>query len=235
MDTVGGQTAYYNTRPVPGYFPDEQFNRQAHVSPVVAGRYSPPPPPACIYAEKAAAAAAAAQQQHQNGYGGSPMAVVESCMDDVGLVTTAAQYPRMPHHSNMNMMALANMSLPQEGSAGAMCSPSCVQVSPAVSMPQCSASAVSGATGTMTDMTGHHQRHLHHPQNMSHLNTHHNGATIPPPGCGHDVKPRLIHHQDNGGRNLPFPWMKTTKSHAHMWKANWPGKYQIKDLAIKLK
>ncbi|XP_077984429.1 uncharacterized protein LOC144439054 [Glandiceps talaboti] len=24
-------------------------------------------------------------------------------------------------------------------------------------------------------------------------------------------------------QNLPFPWMKTTKSHAHMWKAQWPG------------
>lgn len=23
---------------------------------------------------------------------------------------------------------------------------------------------------------------------------------------------------------LPFPWMKTTKSHAHQWKAHWPGK-----------
>ncbi|XP_071483032.1 uncharacterized protein [Diadema antillarum] len=27
----------------------------------------------------------------------------------------------------------------------------------------------------------------------------------------------------NHGQSLPFPWMKTTKSHAHMWKANWPG------------
>nr|AAR07643.1 transcription factor Lox1 [Ptychodera flava] len=24
-------------------------------------------------------------------------------------------------------------------------------------------------------------------------------------------------------QNLPYPWMKTTKSHAHMWKAQWPG------------
>lgn len=23
---------------------------------------------------------------------------------------------------------------------------------------------------------------------------------------------------------LQFPWMKTTKSHAHLWKAQWPGK-----------
>ena len=28
----------------------------------------------------------------------------------------------------------------------------------------------------------------------------------------------------NHNQNLPFPWMKTTKSHAHMWKANWPGR-----------
>lgn len=24
---------------------------------------------------------------------------------------------------------------------------------------------------------------------------------------------------------LHFPWMKTTKSHAHQWKANWPGNF----------
>nr|BAH96557.1 homeodomain transcription factor [Balanoglossus simodensis] len=45
---------------------------------------------------------------------------------------------------------------------------------------------------------------------------------------------QVNHHHDGGGGqmnsvdqqrspNLPFPWMKTTKSHAHMWKAQWPG------------
>ncbi|CAH1267539.1 PDX1 [Branchiostoma lanceolatum] len=27
----------------------------------------------------------------------------------------------------------------------------------------------------------------------------------------------------NRNENLPFPWMKTTKSHAHAWKSQWPG------------
>ncbi|KAK0062268.1 IPF1 [Biomphalaria pfeifferi] len=33
-----------------------------------------------------------------------------------------------------------------------------------------------------------------------------------------------IHHQHQHSQTLPFPWMKTTKSHAHQWKAHWPGK-----------
>lgn len=29
--------------------------------------------------------------------------------------------------------------------------------------------------------------------------------------------------QNNQGSTLQFPWMKTTKSHAAQWKAQWPG------------
>ena len=29
--------------------------------------------------------------------------------------------------------------------------------------------------------------------------------------------------QNSQGNNLQFPWMKTTKSHAAQWKAQWPG------------
>ncbi len=208
----GNSSAYYN-RPA-AYFASDQFAR----APITVGgsdgspgNYSPPPPPACIYAEKAAAAAAAA---HQNGYGGSPMAVVESArLEDVGL---AAQYPRM--HSNVNMMALANMTLPQEGNTGSICSPSCAQVSAAVSMPQCGSAGVAVSPGMVSGagLPHHsHSRHLHHQQqNLTH---HLNGSSV----CsGQDVKPKM---EDNEGKNLPFPWMKTTKSHAHMWKANWPG------------
>nr|XP_006824559.1 PREDICTED: pancreas/duodenum homeobox protein 1-like [Saccoglossus kowalevskii] len=31
-----------------------------------------------------------------------------------------------------------------------------------------------------------------------------------------------IHNADGRPQNLQFPWMKTTKSHAHTWKAQWP-------------
>ncbi|XP_072039933.1 uncharacterized protein [Amphiura filiformis] len=140
------------------------------------------------------------------------MAVVESRLEDVGL--TAGQYTRM--HSNVNMMALANMTLPQEG-AGSMCSPSCAQVSAAVSMPQCgSAGVVSAGMVTGTGLPHHpHSRHLHHQQSMGHHLNGMNGACT-----AQDIKPKL---EDDEGKDLPFPWMKTTKSHAHMWKANWPG------------
>ncbi|XP_033116201.1 pancreas/duodenum homeobox protein 1-like [Anneissia japonica] len=33
---------------------------------------------------------------------------------------------------------------------------------------------------------------------------------------------KLQHHNDRN-QNLAYPWMKQTKSHAHMWKANWQG------------
>jgi insulin promoter factor 1 len=29
----------------------------------------------------------------------------------------------------------------------------------------------------------------------------------------------------NSNQHLQFPWMKTTKSHAHQWKAQWPGRF----------
>ncbi|XP_025085619.1 LOW QUALITY PROTEIN: homeobox protein Hox-B3a-like [Pomacea canaliculata] len=42
------------------------------------------------------------------------------------------------------------------------------------------------------------------------------------------VGPQSASTQDHGGgqhqqQALQFPWMKTTKSHAHQWKAQWPG------------
>ena len=32
--------------------------------------------------------------------------------------------------------------------------------------------------------------------------------------------------EEDPGPQLKFPWMKTTKSHAHQWKAGWAGKIQ---------
>ncbi|KAJ8010721.1 hypothetical protein DPEC_G00078110 [Dallia pectoralis] len=32
---------------------------------------------------------------------------------------------------------------------------------------------------------------------------------------------------DRNRYHLPFPWMKTTKSHAHTWKAQWAGPYSV--------
>ncbi|XP_028289695.1 pancreas/duodenum homeobox protein 1 [Gouania willdenowi] len=33
--------------------------------------------------------------------------------------------------------------------------------------------------------------------------------------------------EDQGRYQLPFPWMKTTKSHSHTWKTQWTGPYMM--------
>nr|AAR07644.1 transcription factor Lox2 [Ptychodera flava] len=60
--------------------------------------------------------------------------------------------------------------------------------------------AVSSATPTnsMASMTHHTQQVVHAGSQMNSVDPQRN-------------------------QNLPYPWMKTTKSHAHMWKAQWPG------------
>ncbi|OWF48945.1 pancreas/duodenum homeobox protein 1-like [Mizuhopecten yessoensis] len=60
--------------------------------------------------------------------------------------------------------------------------------------------------------------------------------TAPPPvssmsGPGGDSSPDSINNNNNQQQSqLQFPWMKTTKSHAHQWKAQWPGaQFPIED------
>lgn len=50
---------------------------------------------------------------------------------------------------------------------------------------------------------------LHHPQGLQQ-------APLQPPGYGDPGEQNRYH--------LPFPWMKTTKSHSHTWKGQWTGK-----------
>ncbi len=98
---------------------------------------------------------------------------------------------------------------------------------------------------------GHPSHHL-----QSHLNgTSHLGQALSPPGLrglGGERQPPPAHSQHHlqharhpdgkispgssgsrspgsaGSQNaLHFPWMKTTKSHAHQWKANWSGKSNL--------
>lgn len=49
---------------------------------------------------------------------------------------------------------------------------------------------------------------LHHPQGLQQ-------PPLQPPGYGDTEQSRY---------HLPFPWMKTTKSHSHTWKGQWTGK-----------
>ncbi|XP_078259174.1 pancreas/duodenum homeobox protein 1 [Rhinoraja longicauda] len=58
--------------------------------------------------------------------------------------------------------------------------------------------------------------HLRHPQ-PQHPNTHaHQGACF-------GSAPDISNLEDHNRTHLPFPWMKSTKSHAHIWKGQWPG------------
>ncbi|XP_075308410.1 pancreas/duodenum homeobox protein 1 [Odontesthes bonariensis] len=52
--------------------------------------------------------------------------------------------------------------------------------------------------------------HLHHPQGLQQ-------PSLQPPGYGDPGEQSRYH--------LPFPWMKTTKSHSHTWKGQWAGSY----------
>ncbi len=82
---------------------------------------------------------------------------------------------------------------------------------------------------TPTPLQPHHQFHPsptrpgHHPQ--------------PPPAHSHhpDVHTKQEGKSSSSGspNRLHFPWMKTTKSHAHQWKANWPGKPKRQILPIR--
>ncbi len=107
------------------------------------------------------------------------------------------------------------------------------------------------AAAALQSQQGHQGHPSHHLQ--SHLNgTSHLGQALSPHGLrglGGDRQPPPAHTQHHlqhsrhpdgkispgssgsrspgsaGSQNtLHFPWMKTTKSHAHQWKANWSGK-----------
>ena len=65
-------------------------------------------------------------------------------------------------------------------------------------------------------------------------------VTQPPPAHSQQppATPQVSSASGNGGNgqqttgngstnHLQFPWMKTTKSHAHQWKAQWPGMPEI--------
>ncbi|XP_030205542.1 pancreas/duodenum homeobox protein 1 [Gadus morhua] len=61
------------------------------------------------------------------------------------------------------------------------------------------------------DPCGHQ---LHHPQ-----------QSVPPPAGGYGEAGDVALCADRNRHHLPFPWMKTTKSHTHTWKGQWTGSY----------
>lgn len=72
-----------------------------------------------------------------------------------------------------------------------------------------------------------------HMQNAHQLNSSSlQQVTKPPPAHSQNVSTRSPTESSptgggNSQDNLQFPWMKTTKSHAHQWKAQWPGRIFI--------
>lgn len=74
--------------------------------------------------------------------------------------------------------------------------------------------------------------HMQSPHQQMAAVVSHMQMTTPPPAhqsqgstsMSPDVDDSGVHSQQKGqSSNLQFPWMKTTKSHAAQWKAQWPG------------
>lgn len=84
--------------------------------------------------------------------------------------------------------------------------------------------------GPMQNTTPAHVSTTH--VNLNNLNGITPGSQ-PPPAHAHSSMPvgqpaaatqgQLGQNHTQQNSNLQFPWMKTTKSHAHQWKAQWPG------------
>ncbi|XP_036377361.1 pancreas/duodenum homeobox protein 1 [Megalops cyprinoides] len=57
----------------------------------------------------------------------------------------------------------------------------------------------------------------------------HPAAPQPPlqPGAGYGEPADLAVLTDRSRYQLPFPWMKSTKSHAHTWRGQWAGPYMV--------
>lgn len=74
---------------------------------------------------------------------------------------------------------------------------------------------------------------------VQHLQHHQAPAAHLQPVGGYGDPPDLC--VDRNRYHLPFPWMKSTKSHAHTWKGQWAGKNlvwlgpHVKQLLVSLK
>ena len=82
----------------------------------------------------------------------------------------------------------------------------------------------------------HHHHHSHHPHQTpspNHGLSPNSQQTELTPGVSAKVEQHASTNNNNNSSNnnnndngqLQFPWMKTTKSHAHQWKANWSGNW----------
>lgn len=146
-----------------------------------------------------------ARNTANGGYGGQPMSVVEH-----GLQGLSQGSPHLQHNSHG--VQQQQQALQQHMNAGS-------------------------AQSQMTNPSPAHMQSVqsaHHQLAVSQMQ-----MTTPPPAhqpqnatqLSQDVDDNGLHSpQKSPNSNLQFPWMKTTKSHAAQWKAQWPGNYNTQYL-----
>lgn len=142
-----------------------------------------------------------ARNTGNGGYGGQPMSVVEQ-----GLHGISQNAQQISHNHGIQQQALQHMN-------------------PGVAQSQ------------MANTTPAHMQSVqsaHHPMAVPQMQ-----LPTPPPAHQPQNTAQMSPDVDDGGlhspqkspnSNLQFPWMKTTKSHAAQWKAQWPGaQYSMED------
>lgn len=200
-----------STMEAPGqYFshPPAMYGRDYGQYTTLGGHYGQPQS-TCVYAGKAPVVA---------NYGPQTMSVVEHGLGVGAGLDHQGAGGMTPHHLAVSV----SLTNPSHHSHTAMA------VHPSQTAPHPAHLAVNpnhhSALGRAGAGGGGPPHHMGLPQTPSHQ---------PPPAHTHPL--RHENKQSNNNNNsstqnnnsgqptLHFPWMKTTKSHAHQWKANWAG------------
>ena len=166
---------------------------------VASSAYPGSQQPACIYASRNNNTNNS--NNNAGAYGGQSMSVVEQ-----GLAVLNQSSSHINHSHGIPQQALQHIGSGVTGSGQNQMSPH----NPTPAHMQNVASSHHGMGVSPLQMP--QPPPAHQPQNNQQLS---------PDGDG-----QALHGgQKNQGQNLQFPWMKTTKSHAAQWKAQWPGIY----------
>ena len=95
--------------------------------------------------------------------------------------------------------------------------------------PEASSAPLPPFTSSLSGLTNNNPAHIS-PNQTGPADQLHQNSNQPPPAHqnhgkgGEGGKGRSRSEGSASSNALHFPWMKTTKSHAHQWKAHWPGK-----------
>lgn len=139
-----------------------------------------------------------ARNTGNGGYGGQPMSVVEQ-----GLHGISQNAQQISHNHGIQQQALQHMNPGAGQSQMANTTPAHMQSVQSAHHPM-----------AVPQMQLPTPPPAHQPQNTAQMSP--------------DVDDSGLHSpQKSPNSNLQFPWMKTTKSHAAQWKAQWPGNIYI--------